>query len=192
MAWKFEPKELGLKGVYEIQLEPRGDDRGFFMRVYDDKVFEELGLHRKWVQENHSLSKVKGTLRGLHFQYAPDCETKLLRAVTGEAFFAVADLRKGSPTFGKWTSMILSANKHNVLLVPKGCANGMVTLNDNVHLVYKIDSYYAPHNEDILKWDDPQVGIKWPIKTPAVISEKDMKGRSFKDIIEKTNGGIVI
>lgn len=114
--------EKEIKGVFEIELKPIEDKRGFFMRTYDDKIFKEHGIDRKWVHENHSLSLQKGTIRGIHFQYPPDYETKLSRVITGEIFFAVTDLRKGSETFGKWISLILSAEKKNMLYLPRGCA----------------------------------------------------------------------
>ena len=186
----IENKEV--KGVYEIQLEPREDERGFFMRAYDDQIFRDHGLHRNWVHENHSLSKIKGTIRGLHFQYAPNSETKMLRAITGETFFVFVDLRKGSLTFGKWGSVVLSGEKRNMFYVPRGFGAGMCTLTDNVHLYYKVDNYYAPHNEDNIKWDDPDLGIKWPIAIPNVISCRDEKAQSFKDFLKKSGGGIEV
>lgn len=181
-------KELEIKGVYEIQLEPHKDDRGFFVRTYDDKLFKQFGIDRPWVQENSSLSKIKGTVRGMHFQHPPSCETKVLRAITGEFFFAVVDLRKDSKTFGKWVSLILSSEKMNLLYVPRGCANGMCTLTDNCNLAYKVDNYYSKEREDIIKWDDPNIGIAWPIKNPTIISERDSKGQSLKEFIDKYGG----
>ena len=182
-------KEKEIKGVFEIQLEPHKDERGFFMRTYDEKIFEEMKINRKWVQENHSLSLKKGTIRGLHFQYPPDCETKLMRVITGEIFFAVVDLRKISKTFGKWTSIILSAQKKNMLYYPRGCALGMCTLTGNCNLVYKVDNYYTEDSEDNIKWNDSDLKIKWPIVEPAVISERDSMAQSFKEFVEK-HGGI--
>ena len=186
---KIEEKDI--KGVYEIQLEPHEDKRGFFVRVYDNKIFKKLGIDNKWVQENHSLSLEKGTIRGLHFQYPPVCEAKLMRAVTGEMFFAVVDLRKNSRTFGKWISVIVSAKKKNMLLIPRGCANGMCTLTDNCNLLYKVDNYYSPNSEGVIKWNDLDIGIQWPVKVPNVISEKDLNGKSFKDFV-KNYGSIEI
>src|SRR3989344_3363846 len=129
--------ELGLKGVFEIQLDPHKDERGFFVRTYDNKIFKEKMLDKRWVQESSSFSKIKGTVRGMHFQHYPKSETKLIRSITGYFFFAVIDLRKNSETFGKWVSLILSAEKMNCLYVPKGCANGMCTLTENCILAYK-------------------------------------------------------
>ena len=184
-------KEKEIRGVFEIKLESYEDNRGFFMRTYDDKIFKKLGIDRKWVQENHSLSKIKGIVRGIHFQYPPNCETKVLRVITGRIFFAVIDLRKNSKTFGKWTSVILSAKKKNMLYVPRGCAPGMCTLTENCNLAYKVDNYYAKDNEDNIKWNDPDLGIDWPIKVPVVISERDANAQSFKEFVEK-HGGLEI
>jgi len=184
-------KEKEIKGVFEIQQEPHRDARGFFSRTYDDNLFKEYGIDRKWVQENHSLSQKKGTLRGIHFQYTPDTETKLLRVITGEIFFAVIDLRKNSETLGKWISVIVSSEKLNMLYIPRGCAPGMCTLTDNCNLAYKVDNYYASNNEDVIKWNDPDLNIKWPITEPEVISERDSKGNSFQDFVKK-NGGLDI
>ncbi|MBT3297529.1 dTDP-4-dehydrorhamnose 3,5-epimerase [archaeon] len=183
---EFNEKEI--KGVYEIQLNPHCDDRGFFMRTYDEKIFKEHNLNREWAQENHSLSKFKHTVRGIHFQFKPDTETKLLRVITGEIFFVVVDLRKNSSTFGKWISVVLSGEKKNLLYIPRGCVPGMCTLTDNCHLAYKVDNYYASNNEAVLKWNDPDIGIYWPTNNPAVISDRDSKGMSFKEFVEKHGG----
>ena len=116
----------------------------------------------------------------MHFQHPPSSETKVIGAITGDVFFAVVDLRKDSKTFGKWISLILSAKKMNALYVPRGCINGMCTLTNNCTLTYKMDNYYSKEKEDVIKWDDPDIGIKWPIKEPKTISERDLKGQSFK------------
>jgi len=179
--------EKEIKGIYEIKLEPYEDHRGFFMRAYDDKIFKQYGIDRNWVQENHSLSLKKGVVRGLHFQYPPNTETKLLRVVTGEIFFTFVDIRKNSPTFGKWGSIVLSANKKNMLFSPRGFAMGMCTLTDNCNLLYKVDNYYTSDNEDNIKWNDPDLGIKWPVKNP-IVSKRDSKAMSFKEFVEKHGG----
>ncbi|MBI2024344.1 dTDP-4-dehydrorhamnose 3,5-epimerase [Candidatus Giovannonibacteria bacterium] len=183
-------EEGKIKGLFFIQLEPREDERGFFMRVYDKKIFAEHGIDKEWVQENHSLSRIKGTLRGLHFQYPPDTESKLMRVTSGEAFWACVDLRKNSSTFGKIDHTILSAEKKNMVLIPKGCGNGICTLADDVNLHYRVDNYYSPNNEDNIKWNDPDLNIPWPIKEPSVISERDSKAQSFKEFLEKSGGGL--
>jgi dTDP-4-dehydrorhamnose 3,5-epimerase len=184
---KFEEKKI--RGVYEITLCPNEDERGFFMRVYDKKIFREMGIDAEWVQRSQSFNKSKGTVRGMHFQYPPDTECKLLRAVTGEAFLAIIDLRKGSETFGKWVSMILSEEKKNIAFVPRGCANGICTLTDNCNLLYDMSNYFNPDNQDVIKWNDSEIGIKWPVKNPSVISERDSKGKSLA-WFKKNHGGI--
>jgi dTDP-4-dehydrorhamnose 3,5-epimerase len=180
-------KESKIKGVFEITLEPQVDNRGLFMRTYDEKIFGESGLNRIWVQENHSYSRKKGTLRGLHFQFPPRAEVKLVRAVRGEIFMAYVDIRKGSPTFGKWESLVLSENNLKVLYVTRGIALGMCTLTDNCTLLYKMGDYYVPESQGTIKWNDPDIGIKWPTDKP-IISEKDTAAMRFKDFIAKYKG----
>lgn len=182
--------ERKLKGVFEIDLEPIEDSRGFFMRTYDDDLFKSLGLNQRWVQDNHSFSRKRGTLRGLHFQFAPHAETKLVRVVSGEVYMAFVDLRKGSATLGKWESVVISITNHKMLYVPEGFALGMCTLTDDCTLIYKMGDYYAPESAGTIKWDDPDIGINWPVATP-ILSEKDAKAGSFKEFIE-TYGGLEI
>ncbi len=183
-------KERKLKGVFEITLEPHEDHRGFFMRTYDDKVFRDYGLHQNWVQENHSYSKKKGTLRGLHFQLPPHAETKLVRVISGEVYDVIIDIRKGSPTFGEWDSIRLSADNKKMIYIPRGFAHGMCTLTNNFIMLYKVDNYYAPENEGAIKWDDPDIGIDWPVDNP-ILSEKDSRAKSFKEFVE-TYGGLEV
>jgi dTDP-4-dehydrorhamnose 3,5-epimerase len=180
-------KETGIRGVFEIELEPHEDHRGFFMRTYDDKIFKGYGLHRDWVQENHSYSKNKGTVRGLHFQFPPHAETKLVRVVSGEVFDVVIDLRKGSATFGKWQSFRLSAANKKMLYIPRGFAHGMCALTGEFTMLYKVDNYYTPESEGTIRWNDPDIGIEWPVKRP-VLSEKDAGAPSFKEFIDKYQG----
>jgi len=180
-------KKKRLEGVFGIDLEPHEDQRGFFMRTYDNKLFRNHGLHQNWVQESHSYSKKKDIIRGLHFQFPPYAETKLIRTVTGEIFTVVVDVRKGSATFGKWDSMIISENNKKMLYIPRGFALGMCTLTHNCTLLYKIDNYYAPESQGAIKWNDLDLGIEWPIKNP-IISERDSKAMSFKEFVEKYGG----
>ena len=182
-------KETNLKGLFEIDLKPFEDERGFFVRVYDDKLFENQSLKRFWVQENISFSMKKGTFRGLHFQRSPYAETKLVSVFRGEVFFAVVDLRKNSPTFGKWWGITLSEKNKKMFFVEKGFAIGMYTLTDNCLLHYKMDNYYSPEYAETIKWNDADLNIAWPTKEPAVISEKDKSAGSFKEFIKK-HGGI--
>ncbi len=183
-------KKGKIKGIFEINLEPHKDHRGFFMRTYEKKVFGNHGLHKSWIQESHSYSKEKNILRGLHFQYPPYAEAKLIRAITGEIFTVVVDLRKGSSTFSKWESMIISGNNNKMIYISRGFAMGMCTLTDNCTLLYKIDNYYAPESQGAIKWNDPDIGIIWPVKNP-IISERDLKAMSFKEFADK-HGGLEI
>lgn len=183
-------KKKKIDGVFEINLKPHKDYRGFFMRTYDEKIFRDNGLHKGWVQESHSYSKEKNILRGLHFQFPPYTEAKLIRAVTGEIFTVVVDLRKGSPTFGKWESVIISENNNKMIYISRGFAMGMCTLTDNCTLLYKIDNYYVPESQGAIQWNDTDIGINWPIKNP-IISDRDLKATSFKEFVEK-HGGLEI
>lgn len=179
--------EKMIKGVFEIDLEPHMDNRGFFMRTYDDKIFEEYGLKHTWVQESQSFSKNKGILRGFHFQLPPHSETKIVRVASGTIFMVFVDLRKGSPTFGKWDSVILSEENKKMLYTPKGFALGMCTLTDNCTILYKMDNYYSPENQGVIKWNDGDLGINWPMDD-FIISERDSRAQSFKQFVEKHNG----
>ena len=181
-------RETKLKGAFEIQLRPNLDARGYFMRTYDKEVFAEYGLPTEWVQESESLSRIKGTVRGMHFQYPPEGKIKAIRATRGETFLALVDLRRNSPTFGEWDAVILSADKHNVLIVPRGVANGMCSLTDNCVLVYKIDQYFRPASYDAIRWNDPELGIEWPTKVPAVISANDRNAQNFREFVARHGG----
>lgn len=183
-------KERKFKGVFEIQLEPLEDKRGFFMRVYDDKIFKKYGIHRDWVHENHSLSVEKGVIRGMHFQFPPNTETKLVRVVHGEIYDVFIDLRKDSSTFGRWDSIKLSADNKKMIYIPKGFAHGFCTLTKNCEVLYKVDNYYVPESEGTIRWNDPDLGIHWPVTGP-ILSEKDAKSKGFKEFVE-TQGGLEV
>jgi len=182
-------QELGIKGVFEIQCEPKKDERGYFVRTFDKKIFAEHGIDRKWTQENESFSRQKYTVRGLHFQHPPYAEAKLIRVSGGEAFVVFVDLRKNSKTFGRWGSVILSAEKKNMVFVPRGFCNGLCTLTDACMLLYKMDNYYAPERQDAILWNDPDIGIKWPVEKPSYISKRDAEAKRFKEFIA-TRGGL--
>lgn len=177
-------EERNLKGTFEIQLEPHEDKRGFFMRVYDFELFKKHGIHKNWVQENHSLSLKKGIIRGMHFQFPPHTETKLVRVIRGGIYDVFVDLRKGSLTFGQWDSIKLSAENKKMIYIPRGFAHGFCTLTKNCEVVYKVDNYYAPHSEGIIRWNDPDLAIDWPVSNP-ILSEKDSKAKSLREFIEK-------
>ncbi|WP_174614787.1 dTDP-4-dehydrorhamnose 3,5-epimerase [Virgibacillus ihumii] len=164
--------ETKLPGVLIIEPAVFEDNRGFFMESYNQKKFAEKGIHNEFVQDNHSLSAAKGVLRGLHYQANPMAQAKLVRCIRGEIFDVAVDIRKDSPTFGEWTSTTLSADNKKQLLVPKGFAHGFCTLTENVEVLYKVDEFYAPEHDKGIRWNDPEIGINWPLADP-VLSEKD-------------------
>lgn len=173
-----------IPGVFEIRLEPRRDDRGFFMRTYDEAFFITQGLHRHWLQENQSRSENRGIIRGLHFQLPPFAETKLVRCVRGAVLDVFVDLRKDSTTFGKWGSIELRVDKFNMVYIPRGFAHGFCTLTDESEVVYKVDNVYSQENERGLLWNDPDLDISWPIFNP-ILSEKDAKGMTLKEFVSR-------
>ncbi len=165
-----------IEGLFVIQLEPRGDHRGYFMRTYDRQIAADHGLQTEWLQENQSLSGTPGTVRGLHFQRPPFAETKLVRALSGALLDVVVDVRRGSATYGQHFAVELTATNHKCLYIPKGFAHGFCTLQPNSILAYKVDQVYTPHAEGGLLWNDPALGIAWPLQgEPSTISEKDTK-----------------
>ncbi len=180
----MEIKPGKLKGTFEIILDPHADERGFFMRTYDDAIFKNYGLDKKWVQENHSRSEQKGVIRGLHFQLPPFAETKLLRCIRGKILDVFVDLRKGSSTFGQWDAIELSEENKKMVLIPRGFAHGFCTLTDISEVVYKVDNYYSPEHECGLLWNDPDLNINWPIDKP-ILSDKDKKNMTLKEFIDK-------
>ncbi|QEH39226.1 dTDP-4-dehydrorhamnose 3,5-epimerase (plasmid) [Aquisphaera giovannonii] len=170
--------ETPLPGAYVIDLEKRGDDRGFFARAFCEKEFGAHGLATHFVQVNNSLSAQKGTLRGMHYQLAPKAETKVVRCIRGALYDLILDLRKDSPTFGKSFGAELSAENRRVMYVPKGFAHGFITLADDTEAFYFVDEFYAPEAERGVRWNDPKFGLEWPI-APAVLSDKDANQRDF-------------
>jgi len=176
---KIEPRKLA--GVFEITLSPRGDARGYFMRVYDREIFAAAGIDRPWQQENEARTEKRHTLRGLHFQRTPHAETKLVRAAAGRVLDVFVDLRAGSPTFGKWDAVELAAEKHNMVLIPRGFAHGYCTLTDNSIVTYKVDNAYAPAHEGGVRWNDPAIGIAWPVQNP-ILSDRDQVQPLLREI----------
>jgi dTDP-4-dehydrorhamnose 3,5-epimerase len=171
--------EFPLPGAWVIDLEPRKDDRGFFQRVYDERAFAERGLSTSWVQDNEAYNVQSGIVRGLHFQRPPHAETKLVRVVQGAIWDVIVDIRRGSPTFGRWHGVELTGDSHRVLYVPRGFAHGYCTLTDGARVLYKVDATYAPTAEGGLRFDDPQIGIRWPVESPLV-STKDRQWPMFE------------
>lgn len=173
---------LGIAGAFHIILDPKQDQRGYFLRAYDQATFARHGLVTSWVQENEAMSVQKGIVRGLHFQCPPHAETKLVRVTQGTVLDAFVDIRRGSPTYGKWATVELSAAKHNAVYIPKGCAHGYCTLTDVSLVLYKVDSSYTPQAEGGLRWNDKDLGIPWPL-TDAIVSQKDAALPSFRDFV---------
>ena len=163
-------------------LEPRvfGDHRGWFTETYSKTKFQELGIDIEFVQDNHSMSAQKGTLRGLHFQTNPKAQTKLVRCTKGKILDVAVDLRKGSSTYKQWVGVELSEDNKKQLLIPKGFAHGFLTLTDNVEVQYKVDEYYAPECDRSIRFDDPEIGVDWEVENP-ILSEKDLKAPLLKD-----------
>lgn len=180
----MEIKELKLKGVFEIKLNPNIDERGFFMRTFDNKIFEEAGLKHNWVQENHSFTIKKNTIRGLHLQLPPFSESKLIRCIRGKILDVFVDLRKQSSTFGQWDALEISEDAFNAVLIPRGFAHGFCTLTDNCEVIYKVDNYYSPPHEIGLLWNDEYLKIEWPAEKPK-LSEKDNKNITLSEFIKK-------
>lgn len=167
--------ECDIQGPLIIEPKVFGDDRGFFFESWNADAFAKAGLDLTFVQDNHSRSQ-KGVLRGMHFQN-PAPQGKLVRVVRGAVFDAIVDLRKSSPTFGRWTGVVLSAENKRMFWVPEGFAHGFLTLENDTDFLYKCTSGYLPQNECSLAWDDPEVGIEWPLDgIEPMLSAKDAVG----------------
>lgn len=165
---------LGLEGVFELRPQKYGDARGFFSETYNADRFAAAGITLTFVQDNHSFSTAKGVIRGLHYQLPPRAQDKLVRVSRGAILDVVVDIRRSSPTFGKWASLVVSAARWNQVLVPKGFAHGFVTLEENTEVIYKVTDYYSPKHDRSIRFDDTAIGIEWPFPASAVqLSEKD-------------------
>jgi dTDP-4-dehydrorhamnose 3,5-epimerase len=162
-------------------LEPRvfADERGFFFESYNQRIFAEHGIESEFVQDNHSLSR-RGTLRGIHYQVR-NSQTKLVRVVSGEIFDVAVDLRRSSPTFGRWFGLNLSASNKTQIYIPSGFGHGFLALSDVAEVLYKTGDFYAPEHERCIRWDDPDLAIDWPLAGERIISEKDADGSLFRD-----------
>ncbi len=161
-----------LPGVWLIDLEPREDERGFFARTYCEDEFKKHGLHTHWPQSNLTLTRRRGMLRGLHYQAVPRPEIKLIRCVTGAIFDVLVDIRPESPTFGKWEAFELSHQNRRQLYVPSGFAHGFQCLTSDCEVFYQMSESYVPELARGIRWDDPRIGIAWPLPSPA-LSERD-------------------
>lgn len=171
--------ETSIPDVKIIEPNVFGDERGFFMETWQQKKFEELVAPRQFVQDNHSKS-AQGILRGLHYQ-TENTQGKLVRVVAGEVFDVAVDMRRSSETFGQWVGVLLSAENHRQLWVPEGFAHGFYVTTESAEFVYKCTDYYNPGHEHTLQWNDPTVGIEWPIlaNSEPLLSGKDQLGKSF-------------
>lgn len=178
-------KSLEIADVKIFRPKKFGDARGFFSETYNKQAFAEAGIHLDFVQDNHSLSTAVGTIRGLHYQTPPFAQDKLVRVVSGRILDVAVDIRKSSPTFGKWVAAEISASEWNQILVPVGFAHGICTLEPDTQLIYKVTNYYSPQHDFGIRWNDPDLKIDWPFGESQVeLSEKDKKQPLFKDVVE--------
>jgi dTDP-4-dehydrorhamnose 3,5-epimerase len=180
----MEFEKLEIEGLVIIKPKVFADDRGFFMESYKKSAFEENGIFIDFVQDNHSKS-TKGVLRGLHFQREPYAQDKLVRVTQGEVFDVAVDLRKDSPTFGKWHGVHLSAENKVMFLIPKGFAHGFMVLSENAEFEYKVSNVYNKESDGGLLWNDMDIGINWPIEGEPILSEKDKIQPTLKDLIAR-------
>jgi dTDP-4-dehydrorhamnose 3,5-epimerase len=176
----FQSTEIN--GLILITPKVFKDPRGFFLESYSDRTFRNAGITTVFVQDNHSRSEPVGVLRGLHFQKPPFAQTKLIRVVQGAIYDVAVDLRKSSPTFGKWQGFELTSKNFNMLLVPQGFAHGFCTIEPGTEVQYKVDNFYSPEHDSGIIWNDPDLNIPWPVKDP-VLSAKDAVLPSFKRFI---------
>lgn len=172
--------ETALSGVYLVEPQVFGDQRGWFMESYSKEKLACCGIVCDFVQDNQSYSAQKGTLRGLHFQLNPMAQAKIVRCTKGAILDVAVDLRRGSPQFKKWVSLELTAENKKQLFIPRGFAHGFVTLTDDVEVQYKADQYYAPSHDGNIRYDDPDIGVDWG-EGPFILSEKDQKAPLLKE-----------
>ncbi len=180
----MEVKTTAIPGV--LTLKPRyfHDARGYFVETYSTRSAQRAGLTMTFVQDNQSLSLKRGTVRALHFQVSPQPQAKLVRVVRGSIYDVAVDLRIGSPTYGRWEAVTLTAQAGEQLFIPRGCAHGFCTLEADTEVAYKVDDYYAPECERGLTWDDPTLAISWPVSpAEAVLSDKDRGLGCFADFV---------
>ena len=178
-----EVRPLDLKGVLEIVPKRHGDERGFFSETYNQGSLKTAGIELAFVQDNHSLSRSSGVLRGLHFQTPPFAQGKLVRVVHGSVFDVAVDIRKGSPDFGRWVGREVSAKAWNQVLVPEGFAHGFLTLEPDTEVLYKVTAPYSPEHDRAIRFDDPDIGVVWPVDHCDIqLSDKDRGAPFLKEI----------
>ncbi len=178
----MEIKPLKLKGTFEVNFNRIGDSRGYFVEFYNKKLFSDHGMQTDWAQENQSFSSRVNTIRGLHFQVPPFAQAKLVHVMIGEIYDVFVDLRKDSPTYGKWDSICLSAEKCNAVYIPHGFAHGFCTMTEEVIVQYKVDNVYAPDFESGILWNDPTLNIDWNTVDPF-LSPRDTKMPLFANFV---------
>ena len=172
----MEVRPTQIPDVKLLVLRKHGDTRGFFSETYNRRDFAALGIGLEFVQDNQALSGPAGTVRGLHYQLAPAAQSKLVRVTRGRIFDVAVDIRRGSPSFGKFASSELSAEEWNQLYIPAGFAHGYCTLTADTEVIYKVSDYYTPVHERAIRWNDPAIGIPWPIgEAAAIISDRDRR-----------------
>lgn len=170
-----------IKGVWLIEPMVFGDSRGFFLESFQETLFKKQGIRERFVQDNHSRSS-KGVLRGLHYQVAPKAQAKLVRVIKGAAFDVAVDLRKGSKTFGRYVAQVLSAENKKILFIPRGFAHGFLALEEGTEFLYKCSDLYSPAHERGLRWNDPDIGIRWPkVGISYKLSDKDKHYPTFRE-----------
>ena len=175
----FNIIETEIEGVVVLEPKVFGDNRGYFMETYNKNDFEAAGLHYDFVQDNQSKS-VKGVLRGLHFQKTHP-QAKCVRVLEGEVYDVAVDLRKDSPTYGKYVGVLLSGENKRIFMIPRGFAHGFLVLSESATFTYKCDDVYHPEDEGGIMWNDPDIGIEWPEVENIMLSEKDQHHPSFKE-----------
>ena len=178
-AGNFTFRETSIPDVWIIEPKKYGDERGYFSETYRESDFQAVGLNYRFVQDNQSRSK-KGVLRGLHFQKTHP-QAKLVRCIEGEVFDVAVDLRENSPTFGKWVGVVLSAERGNQFMIPRGFAHGFLVLSEYATFCYKCDEIYHPEDEGGIIWNDPEIGIEWRDVSEIVLSEKDKRHPTLRE-----------
>ena len=181
MSFVFE--RLQIPEVMVVKSTKHGDDRGFFSETYSGPIFSDNGINVTFVQDNHALSAQKGTVRGLHFQIPPFAQAKLVRVTRGSIFDVAVDVRIGSPTFGRYVSAEVSAESWNQIFIPVGFAHGLVTLEPNTEVIYKVSTLYSPEHDKGVLWNDPTLEIDWPMNAvDAILSDKDRSQPTFSEL----------
>lgn len=178
----LDVRPLPLDGLFEVRPKRFSDERGYFSEVWNEVAFASAGIEADFVQDNQSLSRPAGVVRGLHFQRPPTAQDKLVRVVRGAIFDVAIDIRSGSSTYGKWAGVELSAELGNQLFIPKGFAHGFMTLQPDTEVLYKVSAAYSPGHERSIRFDDPAIGIDWPNVGPLLLSPKDAAAPLLADV----------